>query len=66
MAVQSGKGGMGSHKHGTSGHATRSPGYKFQRTREANQLAEDERNKRPKPKMFSSLSEALKGHKDKP
>lgn len=31
-----GKGGIGSHKHGTSGHAPRSPRYKFQQTLEAN------------------------------
>jgi hypothetical protein len=58
--VQGGCGGMGSHKHGTSGHASRSPGYKLQRTREANALIEAERDKRPRPTMFGSVADALK------
>jgi hypothetical protein len=57
---QQGRGGMGSHKHGTSGHASRTPGYKMQRTREANKLAEEDAAKRPKPKMFQSISDAMK------
>lgn len=61
-----GRGGMGNHKHGVSGHATRTPGYKMQRTREANRLAEETAAKKPKPKMFSSLSEALRKRNDSP
>lgn len=36
--MQQGRGGMGSHKHGTSGHATRSPRYKFMQQLEANKV----------------------------
>lgn len=38
--MQSGRGGMGSHKHGTSGHATKSPRARFLEKMEA------ERNER--------------------
>lgn len=55
-----GRGGMGSHKHGVSGHATRSPDYKQAQTREANRLADEANAKRLKPAMFPSLKEALR------
>jgi len=51
---------MGSHKHGTSGHAPRSPAYKQQRTREANRLAEEEKAKKPKAKTYASVKDAMK------
>lgn len=58
--MQEGRGGMGSHKHGTSGRAPRSPGYKMMRTREANALAAEERDKKPKSKTYISIAEALR------
>lgn len=57
--MQSGRGGMGSHKHGTSGRAGPAPGAKQDRAREANRLAEEERRKRPRPRMHGSVREAL-------
>lgn len=51
--------GMGSHKHGISGHPSRSPGYKQQRAREANAQAEAERAKKPKPRVYASVREAM-------
>lgn len=53
------RGGMGSKKHGTSGHATKSPRLRF-----ALKLAaeRDERKDRSKIKQpFNSLREMLKG-----
>lgn len=58
--MQKGRGGMGSHKHFFSGKATRSPRYKQAQTREANKLAEEARAKRPKPKMFPTVQDALR------
>jgi hypothetical protein len=40
MSKQSGRGGMGSHKHGISGKAPRSRRYKFMQTLEANRQPE--------------------------
>lgn len=57
--MASGKSGIGPHKHGRSGRVSSSPGFKLQRTREANALAEAERAKKPKPKMFASVKDAL-------
>lgn len=51
---------MGVQKHRTSGHPTRSPRYKLQQQLEADALAKSETEKRPKPKMYSSVAEALK------
>jgi hypothetical protein len=45
MSKQSGRGGMGSHKHGISGKAPRSPRYKFMQTLEANRQPERKRRK---------------------
>jgi hypothetical protein len=58
--MQTGRGGMGSHKHGTHGRAPRSPGYKQTKTRESNALAEEERAKKPKPKMYTSIADVLR------
>jgi hypothetical protein len=56
-AMQQGRGGMGSHKHGVSGRAPRSPRYKFMQTLEDNRRREEERKRRLKPKMVSALAE---------
>lgn len=58
--AQQGRGGMGSHKHGISGHAPRSPGYKMQRTREANAQASADKAKRPIAVTYKTVADALK------
>lgn len=55
MSNQAGRGGMGSHKHGTSGHPTRSPRYKFMQTLEANQELEQRSRLRPKTRWFADI-----------
>jgi hypothetical protein len=60
-----GRGGMGSHKHGVSGYAPRSPGYKQQRTREANALADAERAKKQPGKTYASVAEALQSERSR-
>jgi hypothetical protein len=57
---------MGSHKHGVSGRAPRSPGYKQQRTREANALAEETQAKKILARTYSSVADAMKGERKKP
>ncbi len=58
--MQQGRGGMGSHKHGVSGHATRSPRYRFMQQLEANR----NQLKKPKAKLpYRTVAEALKGEK---
>lgn len=63
---QSGRGGMGSHKHGTSGRPGPSPRYKLGRTLEANKdiadKAKREENVR-KSGMVESVREAFRGRK---
>jgi hypothetical protein len=56
MSKQSGRGGMGSHKHYVSGFAPRSPRYKFLQQLEANQNGAVKKRKTP---MFGSVHEAL-------
>jgi hypothetical protein len=58
--MQKGRGGMGSHKHGVSGRAPRSPAYKQQRTREANALADEEAAKKVSAKTYQTVSDALR------
>lgn len=54
--MHQGRGGMGSHKHGTSGHAPRSPRYKHQQQLEANKAKPKQRP----PLTAKTVSEALK------
>lgn len=61
--MQTGKRGLGSHKHGISGHAGPTPGAKMQRAREANQLAEAERAKKPSRPVFGSVAEAMRSRR---
>ena len=63
--AQIGRGGMGSHKHATSGRTPRSPGYKMQRTREANELAEAEKAKQPVAQTYATIAEAVKAQRRK-
>ncbi len=60
--MQQGRGGMGSHKHGISGHSGPSPRFKFMRTFEANREREAETRaiRRRKPKMFPTVAEAFR------
>ena len=57
----SSSGGMGSHKHGVSGHASRSPRFRFMTKLEAKRDAEARADaaKRRKPAMFGSVEEAF-------
>jgi hypothetical protein len=55
--MQQGRGGMGSHKHGVSGRAPRSPRYKFMQTLEDNKRRAEERKRKIKPRMVSSIEE---------
>lgn len=56
-----GRGGMGSHKHGTSGRSGPSPKTKFMTAFDRNRLAEAAHFSKPKTRMFSSGKEALNG-----
>jgi hypothetical protein len=62
--MQQGRGGMGSHKHGVSGHASQSP-----RVRLAKKLAAERgeyparSERRAKPLQFESVQEALKAER---
>ena len=62
MSNQSGRGGMGSHKHATSGHSGPSPKSKHNRAREAKREAEQRQKiaaKRRAVDLYPSVSEAL-------
>ncbi len=52
--MQRGRGGMGSHKHGTSGRATKSPRLRMREKLEA------ERNERKKPKTSTVMVSAFR------
>ncbi len=54
----SGRGGMGSHKHGVSGRAPRSPRYKFQTQLEAKE--KEKAVKKKPPLKAQTVAEALK------
>ena len=54
--MQQGRGGMGSHKHGVSGRAPRSPRYKIMQTLEDNRRRQEEK-RRPKPTTVSSFEQ---------
>lgn len=61
--MQTGKRGMGAHKHGISGYAGPTPGAKIQRAREVNRLAEAERARRPSRPVFGSVAEAMRSRR---
>lgn len=56
--MEKGRGGLGVHKHRTSGVAPHSPRFRVQRIIDLKR-AELEKQKKPKPKMFGSVKEAL-------
>jgi hypothetical protein len=66
FAPQHARGGMGSHKHGTSGRGGPSPKTKFMAAFDANRLAEQERQKRPQPASFSSIAELMRQRRPTP
>jgi hypothetical protein len=55
--MQQGRGGMGSHKHGVSGRAPRSPRYKLMQTLEDNKRRAEGRNRKLKPRMVPTIEE---------
>lgn len=58
--MQSGRGGMGRHKHGVSGHFTVNARYKALMCRDDNR-ERSSRPRRPVPVMFATVAEALVG-----
>lgn len=59
--MQQGRGGMGSHKHGISGRAGKSPAFRHWIKREAEKLIRKGRHAIERP--YSSVYEALKNRK---
>jgi hypothetical protein len=62
--MQMGRGGMGSHKHGISGHVGPSPRTKYMRALEDNRFRESIKKPRAKLK-YESVSEAVRDFKPK-
>lgn len=60
MSKQKNRGGMGSHKHGVSGHAGKSPKLRLAIKREA----EKDERKPKKTKTYPTVAEALKDAQD--
>lgn len=56
--MQSGRGGMGTHKHGVSGHFTVNARYKALMCRDDNR-ERSSRPRRPVPVMFATVAEAF-------
>ena len=60
--MQQGRGGMGSHKHGVSGHATQSPRLRLRKKLAAERGEYDAAPPRRRKRLeFESVQEALKG-----
>jgi hypothetical protein len=58
--MQQGRGGMGSHKHGTSGHATQSPRFRLGKKLAAERGEFDARpSRRPMRPSFASVRDAF-------
>jgi hypothetical protein len=58
--MQQGRGGMGSHKHGVSGHASQSPRLRLIKRLSAERGEyQGESRRRPKPLQFGTVQEAL-------
>jgi hypothetical protein len=58
--MQQGRGGMGSHKHGVSGHASQSPRLRLVQKLAAERGECDKRSRRtPRPLAFATVREAL-------
>ena len=66
MSNQIGRGGMGSHKHATSGHSGPSPKAKHNRARQATQDAQQRQKRAAKRRaadLYPSVSEAMAARK---
>ncbi len=64
--MQQGRGGMGSHKHGTSGHASQSPRFRLTKKLAAERGEYDTRpRRRPLHPRFATVRDAF-DTKDKP
>ena len=62
--MQQGRGGMGSHKHGVSGHATQSPRLRLSKKLAAERGEHDTGlPRRRKPLEFETVQEALKSER---
>jgi len=55
--MQQGRGGIGSHKHGVSGRAPRSPRYKLMQTLEDNKRRAEAGKRKLKPRMVSTIED---------
>jgi hypothetical protein len=62
MSAQAGRGGMGSHKHATSGRCGPSPRFKLGRALDDNRERQEKRRK-SKPMTDSSVRSAVEGFK---
>jgi len=60
--MQQGRGGMGSRKHGRSGHATKSPRFRLWARLDAERRPE---HSRPKTKYLRSIRELFSGEKSR-
>jgi hypothetical protein len=62
--MQQGRGGMGSHKHGVSGHATQSPRLRLSKRLAAERGEYDAASPRRRKRLeFESVQEALKAER---
>jgi hypothetical protein len=61
--VQQGRGGIGSHKHGVSGHAMQSPRLRLSKKLAAERGEYDASPRRRKRLEFATVQEALKGER---
>jgi hypothetical protein len=61
--MQQGRGGMGSHKHGVSGHATQSPRLRLSKKLAAERGDYDAAPRRRTRLEFETVQEALKGER---
>ncbi len=63
MVVQTGRGGMGNHKHGVSGKGGPSPKTKFMTCFDANREAQRNQKVRPQREMWPTIRAAMEGNK---
>lgn len=61
--MDTGRGGMGAHKHGISGHAPKSPRFKMQQAIDAAKQEAQAKAKRRAPQMYGSVRDALVSRK---
>jgi hypothetical protein len=61
--MQQGRGGMGSHKHGVSGHASQSPRLRLMKKLAVERGEDQGRSARPKGLQFDTVQEAMKAER---